>query len=219
MATSLEKPAIVYQAVNLINGHRYIGATSQTLGTRKSKHRHEARKSGSSCRHFHSAIRHYGWNSFHFTVIAHFDNSKDAFLAEVRPIADFKPEYNITRGGEGTPGHVVSKETRAKISASRKGARAPNKGVPHTAATRAKIAARAIGRVHSLEWRAQRSMMQRNNSATRKPVICLTDRREFVSAIAASYYYGLRPYAVSNAISKTKGKWLGLKFAFIGGGR
>lgn len=202
------RPVIVYQAVNLINGHRYIGVTKQGLAARRSKHRYESSKTSSTCRYFHVAIRHYGWDAFRFSVVRTCHNYRSAQDTEIRLIAAWKPEYNITSGGEGSPGHVVSPETRAKIAASHIGTMPWNKGRPHPLETRLKIAAKAKGRKPSPETLA--AMKGRVTRA--RPVVCLTDGMTFATMRAAELHYGLKTFSVSSAIYHSGGRCQGRVF-------
>lgn len=92
--------------------------------------------------------------------------------AEVRWVAHFRALVgdrltNLTDGGDGTAGHTVSPEARAKISAARKGRkatpearanmRAAHLGVPLPRAQVEKISAANRGRVQPPEERAKRS--------------------------------------------------------------
>ena len=76
--------------------------------------------------------------------------------------------YNLTAGGEGSAGFVKSAETRRKISEANKGHKAPNKGVPCSPETKAKLSEIAkartgpsarsrfqVGHRHSPETRAK----------------------------------------------------------------
>ena len=101
--------AVVYQAINLINGKRYIGVTGRSLTRRMSDH-FAAEKSGQQMR-FCRAIRKYGRDMFRFSVLLECD-PEDLARHEIRLIALLKPDYNATTGGDGSPGHRSSKKVR-----------------------------------------------------------------------------------------------------------
>jgi len=216
LCTFMSKPAIVYQAVNLINGKRYIGITTQSLHSRVSKHFYDARTGRGFCRYFCAAIKKYGEKSFQISVLASVDSFAEAAKMERDLIAELKPEYNITTGGEGTPGHIVTAEVRARISAAHMGREAPNKGIPHTAETKAKIAAKAAGRLwtetRKEDWKA--TIGKAHSRRLQKPVICLADGRVFSSATQASTHFGLPVSSVANAIGKEGGRRHGMVFAY-----
>lgn len=110
--------AIVYQARNLVNGHRYIGFTTQGLPVRSGQHLKDARGTRRQTRFCH-AIRKYGAENFVFEIMGDFDDDEDlAKMYECEAIEAYKPEYNLSYGGEGGR---LSEETRAKISAAHMG--------------------------------------------------------------------------------------------------
>lgn len=110
--------AVVYKAVNLVNGHSYIGFTTQGLARREWQHRKDARCKKGGFR-FHAAMRKYGQENFVFDLMADFAGDDElAKLYEREAIAKYKPEYNLSYGGDGGR---LSEETRAKISAAHMG--------------------------------------------------------------------------------------------------
>lgn len=109
--------AIVYIATNRINGKRYIGVSSKRLRWRRAQHEYEALKGKSHCRRFHNAMRKYGVDAFEWREVFQSEDYSAALAEEMRLIAETKPEYNLTNGGEGNTGRVVTLETRAAISA------------------------------------------------------------------------------------------------------
>lgn len=131
--------AIVYQARNLVNGHRYIGFTTQSVEKRAAEHFKTARGGWKKFR-FQHAIRKYGAENFVFETLGDFDGDVDlAKLYEIEAIAKYRPEYNISEGGDGGP---IDEATRQKISAAHKGRKKPwLVGRPISAETRAKIGA------------------------------------------------------------------------------
>lgn len=157
MVVTAPNLAIVYQAKNLVNGYRYIGFTTQGLEKRKYQHLWAARKS--STYYFHNAIRKHGAENFVFEVLGDFDGDADlAKLYEFEAIAKYRPEYNLTYGGEGGTMH---ESTRKKIAAAnsrrvytdemRKNAGAANIGSKRSPETKAKMRAAQLGRKHTPE--------------------------------------------------------------------
>lgn len=140
--------AIVYQATNTVNGHRYIGFTSRTLAAREWEHRAYARKGGGYL--LQRAMRKHGADKFVFEVLGDFEG--DVLLAkvyEMEAIAKYRPEYNILGGGEGNP---HTQETRAKIRA----ARALQVTTPET---REKMRVAMLGKTHSEETKQKLSAL------------------------------------------------------------
>ena len=124
---------------------------------------------GSSKRPYTKQKRSEFWNrvvnKYGYEVIILADNlsSKDACEKEIYLINYYGRRdlgkgtlVNMTDGGEGTKGVIMSAETRAKISAAQKG----NKsclGNKHSAETKAKMSATQKGRVFSAETKAKMS--------------------------------------------------------------
>lgn len=111
------RTAIVYKATNVVNGHTYIGFTTQGLATRRSDHHRSARRGEGWL--IHAAIRKHGFENFNFEVMGDFgDDEELAKIYEIEAIAKYRPEYNISRGGDGG---TVHPDTARKISEANKG--------------------------------------------------------------------------------------------------
>lgn len=165
---------VVYQAVNSVDGKRYIGVTKRGLRDRVIRHKSSA-NTGSGYL-LHRAMRKHGFDNFVFSVLADFEGDYElAKVYEYEAICRYRPEYNLTAGGEGgapavqtiekmraaklgrkhSPevrarrvGRKLSEEHRARIAAAQRG-RAPTKGrtgQPVSEEIRAKIAATLRGR-------------------------------------------------------------------------
>lgn len=90
---------IIYRITNTVNEHIYVGKTTKTLGIRFSQHIHEAIKRNSQT-HLHRAIRKYGVDVFTIELLEH--TAADAIgVREEFWIANLKPHYNMTQGGDG----------------------------------------------------------------------------------------------------------------------
>ena len=157
MVITAPSRAIVYQAKNLVNGCRYIGFTTQGLEKRKYQHLWAARKS--SAYYFHNAIRKYGAENFVFEVLGDFDGDADlAKLYEFEAIAKYRPEYNLTYGGEGGTMHESTRKKIAEANARRvitdeirKNIGDGQRGTKRSAETKAKMRAAQLGRKHTPE--------------------------------------------------------------------
>lgn len=114
---------ILYMVINRVANRRYIGITSRGLRQRWLEHLADARSGRGWA--LHDAIRQYGDDAFEIVEIERSDDWGRLCSCERQAIAKFNciaPHgYNLTPGGEGGLGRVVSPETRAKISAARKG--------------------------------------------------------------------------------------------------
>jgi group I intron endonuclease len=118
---SAAKTFIVYEAVNVVNGNRYVGATSRGLVKRKSQHIADAFKKRPGCRAFNAAIRKYGEDAFEWSVLSELSSFEGMMNREIELIAELSPEYNITRGGRGIIGVPRTPEWMAKVRAALKG--------------------------------------------------------------------------------------------------
>jgi group I intron endonuclease len=106
--------SVVYIATNRENGKRYIGVTQRGFAKRRSEHEKAPRAARITCRAFHRAMAKYGPDAFEWGVLASFDAFEEALSEEIRLIAELKPEYNLTTGGQGTRGHRMTQEGRAR---------------------------------------------------------------------------------------------------------
>lgn len=111
-----------YKVTNTINGKIYIGFTSKDLETRKAAH---LRTQKQNLRYFHKAMIKYGSENFSWDIIY---QSKDKehclkdmenyFINEYRSYVGFSDckGYNLTLGGEGIIGAILSEEHINKIN-------------------------------------------------------------------------------------------------------
>lgn len=123
----------IYILTNLVNGKKYVGKDA-ALPTRVSQH---LAGTAVTCKLIHNAIKKYGRENFDIEIIPYPNISKDALNAvEQWKIASLQTKvpngYNLTDGGDGTPGCKPSPEKIRKIVASRK-------GYTHSEETRRKI--------------------------------------------------------------------------------
>lgn len=198
MIVPATKQAIVYQATNRVNGKRYIGYTARGLAVRRSQHFSIARKGGGN--HFQNALRKHGEDNFSFVVLGEFgDDEELAKVYEIEAIAKYRPEYNLSYGGEGGTLHESS---RKKIGEANRGRPAHNKGV-------------SLTEEHKQKIRAALKVKQPSREALSKPVKCLTDGRVFVSANEADRFYGLPLGSASRfARGQNKSKQ-GFRFEYV----
>jgi len=101
---------IVYLVTNKINGKQYVGQTIGAAEKRWSKHGKLYSKRNS---YFTNAILKYGRNKFSVEVLHECSTKEEMDFVETFYISllnTVRPKgYNLTTGGEGTPGHTVSK--------------------------------------------------------------------------------------------------------------
>jgi group I intron endonuclease len=114
---------IVYIATcSLGENKKYIGFTTLTLPIRRCDHEKRARNG--SLYAFHCAIRKYGISSFTWKVVYRSKQRFRLVKAEVRWIKRLNTKsphgYNLTDGGEGNNGLIVTDATRKKQSLAKK---------------------------------------------------------------------------------------------------
>ncbi len=157
MVAAASNIAIVYRARNLVNGHHYIGYTAQGLDARRYQHLWDARKGKG--RYFHKAIAKYGAENFVFEVMYDFEGDKDlAKLYEVEAIAKYRPEYNLSYGGEDARLHESSRKKIGEANSRRvitdeirKNIGDGQRGKKRSAETREKLRLAGLGRKHTAE--------------------------------------------------------------------
>ncbi len=153
---STASQVVVYKATNLVNGHFYIGYTGRGLARREKAHRNIADQHKGH--RLHRAIAKYGHDKFVFEVMADFDGDEDlAKLYECEAIAKYRPEYNLTYGGEGG---TLAEESRKKIGDANRGRKMPPS---HGEKRRAFL----TGRKHTSETKAKMSAVQKGHAPTR----------------------------------------------------
>ena len=107
----------VYAHVNKYNNKIYVGITSKE----KVNHRWNSGRGYKENPHFSSAIDEYGWDGFDHLILRDDldeESAKQMEIALIKALDTNNPEhgYNMTTGGDGTPGYHPSEETRAKLS-------------------------------------------------------------------------------------------------------
>ncbi len=168
---------------NRVNGKRYVGKT-QNLRARVKAHFTAALRGAPQT--FCRALRKHTPEAFSLSLLGTFATDEEALAAEmqfVRQLGTKVPDgYNMTDGGEGMSGHTCkrSPETRAKISAARKGRKLSaehkariaegGRGRSPSAETRAKISEANRGLVRSTEARAKMSAAQRGKTQSAEHV-------------------------------------------------
>lgn len=131
---------VIYSITNKVNNKTYVGKTIKSVDERFNAHINTAKYGSQS--HLHRAIRKYGKNNFIVSIL------EDNILSEVTLtereifwINKLNPEYNMTLGGEGSSGRILSEESRKKMSEKAK----HRIRKPHTEETKQKIAKSLVG--------------------------------------------------------------------------
>lgn len=208
---------VLYKATNRLNGKFYIGFTSRRLANRWAEHIRHARyrvNKGS----FYKAIRKYGPGVFDLTVLETVSTWRDATQREIALIAESRPAYNSTAGGDGAAGHRVTAEGRRRMGEIHRGNKY-NLGRKWTADQRARMSEVKRGCAApptSARMEETRALNMRGAAAARrKTVRCVDDGVVYSSARAAALGRGYHPNTVAKACSQGL-KVYGLTFEYIG---
>lgn len=196
MSTGVSIRPLVYQITNLVNGKFYIGVTKSGLQQRKLQHLRAARGRKQNFP-IYLAIRKYGEDAFAFTALCECETYEEALVREIELIAEMRPPYNATDGGQGLcywTGKVRDAETNRKISITKTGV---SRG--HTPP-------------HALE--IFKENMRRAARARRKKVRCINDGLIFDSAREASKHYGFHSTTVAAVANKSRQAVYGLRFEY-----
>ena len=128
-----EKDGTIYIATNILNGKQYVGQTIQNFEIRARQH-----KNVKDNRPFSNAIKKYGINGFKWIPIYYSITELDKMeIFWIKNLNTLAPNgYNIEGGGnknkiisqatrikigEKSKGRIPTKETREKMSITRKG--------------------------------------------------------------------------------------------------
>ena len=156
------RSALVYAICSRTSGLVYVGKTIN-LQKRLREHRTGAFRGYRS--YLANAIRKHGWGDFVVVVLSQDISETRAFALERLWITDLNLQdstfgYNLTAGGEGTSGHVVSSETRQKM--------AKQRGWRHGEAARLRISLSKQGRHLTEEHRLTLSKAHRGKKFTKE---------------------------------------------------
>lgn len=103
--------AVIYKAINKINNKAYIGF-AVNFNKRQNEHQKKAMRGDGS--YFHAAIKKYGWDNFEWLILKE-DATLDDEIDLIEEHNTFNSGYNLTKGGEGKLGYIVSEESRARM--------------------------------------------------------------------------------------------------------
>jgi len=104
---------LLYQAVNSVNGKRYIGITRRGLEVRRRRHIQTSNSGRGAI--IGAALRKHGSDNFNFKTLVVCPDFQYAKEMEIAAIRAFKPEYNITAGGDGAVGFRHSEDHKKRV--------------------------------------------------------------------------------------------------------
>lgn len=108
----------IYRHINKINGKSYIGITKRAVESRWALGKGYRKKNQPA---FYNAIKKYGWDNFTHEILEtdihslEKANEREQYWIAYYHTWIYDPEcngYNITQGGDGTPGHTLKEESK-----------------------------------------------------------------------------------------------------------
>jgi group I intron endonuclease len=153
----------IYLIKNIISGKEYVGST-RNLKRREYDHWRALKLRSHHNVYLQRSYAKYGRRSFVFVVVEcctpdlliERENWWISILGTVSPGG-----YNLTSADR----HEVSEETRAKLSAARKGKPGFFKGKSHSIETRSRLSAVGMGNQHGKEWQPTLEQRERMSAA------------------------------------------------------
>lgn len=104
---------IIYRALNKTNQKSYIGQTIHSLEKRKRHHYSDY----SACVYFHRALLKYPEECWEWTIIDEAENQQELDEKEkywIKYYHSFGEGYNLTEGGQGSSGVIITSEHKLK---------------------------------------------------------------------------------------------------------
>ena len=142
----------IYKITNKKTGDFYIGYTSLPHQKRYMKHKHDKR----GCPILRRAFNKYGFENFECILLSLFNDKEMALNEEIRLIAELRPRYNISAGGNdgqhllgpknGMYGKTHTDEHKLMMSRRMSGSNNHMFGSTHTPEARRKISQSRIGK-------------------------------------------------------------------------
>ena len=93
--------AYIYQIQNDVNGKLYVGKTEFSIEKRFKEHCNDAFNNRNEKRPLYSAMRKYGIEHFHISLIEETDNPEEREKYWIEYLGTFRDGYNATIGGDG----------------------------------------------------------------------------------------------------------------------
>lgn len=93
--------AYIYEIINDVNGKRYVGKTEFDINKRFAEHCNDAFKERNEKRPLDMAMRKYGIEHFHLSLIEETDHPEEREIYWINEKRSFHYGYNATLGGDG----------------------------------------------------------------------------------------------------------------------
>lgn len=206
------------------SGKIYIGQTNSSIEKR-------AGRDGVLYKpniYFYKAIQKYGWDNIEHIVVCDNISKKEAdwlekYLISYYNTMDSRYGYNLTKGGDGVAGRIVSKETRTKIKNAQKGmhhsvATEFKKGHTFTPEMLEKMSKAKKGKKLSAETRASMSKARKGNMYNMRQIEAYKKGEKigvYKSIAEASEVLGLHKSTIQRSLNGTTGQKTLYKFNYI----
>lgn len=181
---------------DLSNGFRYIGITGLLPEWRFVSH---FRANKGQNNPIANATRNRHFSEFSLTVLHENLTKEQAENTEATLITELKPEYNIAPGGK----------SRGRI-----------KGTKLSAESRAKISASKRGKPSKIKWTDELKALHRErlagySEAKKKPIRCLTTGKIYSSGVDAALELGIHKSVIRAVASGRRNSVYGRKFEYV----
>lgn len=179
---------LIYRATNTVNGKVYIGLTSKSLGDRKIQHFKQASLKNPKRKTmvFVLALRKYGKDAFHWEILSDGLTKEQASDLEKRLIAELPPKQKYNTAAGGAGVCVPWTDARRQLMSS-------------------------IMKKRKLPDDVLLAMRER----TSRPVVCLTDGRQYTSLSAAAKSYGICRQTIAELCRTRRTTNHGLRFQYL----
>lgn len=138
----------VYRIRNILNGHSYIGSTTESFDKRWRLHRNSLRRSTHHSFKLQLAWKKYGESSFVFEVVEPVP-TESCLVREQYYLDTEKPKYNVCKIAGSPRGRHVSREGRENRRLRMTGKNNPFYGKHHTEESLKKMSDAQVGRDYS----------------------------------------------------------------------
>jgi group I intron endonuclease len=165
------KTGIIYLVTNTVNGKVYVGQTIKPLHSYIRDCMKQALRGSTTKPRLYNAIRKYGRSAFTVCTLESvpvdgLDAAEIKWIRHYESFSDPSKGYNLTVGGGGRRGYVVSDNTRQKISVAQRGCKSHMWGKTHSPEWKEQMSAFHTGRPKSEAQRRKQSLRQLGQHST-----------------------------------------------------
>jgi len=191
----MEYDYLIYRAVNKINEKVYIGQTITGLTNRRLSHINDSIAKRDNI-YFHNAIRKYGSENFEWEILEYCCSKEELDEMEFHYIKQYNSKfpdgYNLTDGGGGMVGYVITEKHRKNLSES-------HKGYVHTQEQKRKISEALKGRKCSDKTKR---LLSEQKKGSKNPMFGIKGKQ--------NHSFGVTPpkHVFDALIDKIAKKWL-----------